>query len=158
MDVAAGRPGTRSSLVLRTSQCVFSAAAFAVMCSAYARSFNNYKAFWFLIYSMLIQFAWSLILGCADIYSLKNQAALQDRRLIRALLIGDWVVATLVFAAASASAAVATFFDRDTHYCVYFNSNELCSNYKVSVILAFITWSFQAASASAILLLNASLQ
>lgn len=121
---------------------------------------------------MVIQSTWSLILGCVDVYAMRNQVNLHTTGLIRVFLVGDWVLLTaqiilcarvltkqvigILSSAASASAGVTTFFEIDTGACALYK-NQLCSYYKVSVILAFITWTFQAASGAAMFWINAAM-
>ncbi|ONM53909.1 hypothetical protein ZEAMMB73_Zm00001d019915 [Zea mays] len=56
------------------------------------------------------------------------------------------VTAILSFAAASASAGVTILFERDVHFCRMYPQLS-CGRYALSVVLAFITWSFIATSA-----------
>ncbi|GJN24601.1 hypothetical protein PR202_gb12352 [Eleusine coracana subsp. coracana] len=58
-------------------------------------------------------------------------------------------MAILSLASASASAGVAFFFERDTNLCKIYTP-QLCTYYTLSVILAFMTWSFAAASAASV--------
>ncbi|GJN24621.1 hypothetical protein PR202_gb12374 [Eleusine coracana subsp. coracana] len=158
MDVA-GRPGTWSGLALRVSQCVAAGASFAAMASSYALATNRYSTFryvrhfdscWHLV------FLWSFVLACLDIYSLKTNFDLLVRPIVLGLVIGDWGMSILSFASASASAGVTLFFARDTNLCKIYTP-QLCSYYTLSVILAFMTWSFAAASAASVFWLLVSM-
>lgn len=66
------------------------------------------------------------------------------------------VLAILAWASASASASVTILLDRDVHLCSAF-PHLPCGQYKLFVILAFMTWSFRAASAASLFCLFASL-
>ncbi|KAK3124521.1 hypothetical protein QOZ80_7BG0587770 [Eleusine coracana subsp. coracana] len=155
MDVA-GRPGTWSGLALRVSQCVAAGASFAAMASSYALATNRYSTFRYLMFSMMSQFLWSFVLACLDIYSLKTNFDLLVRPIVLGLVIGDWGMSILSFASASASAGVTLFFARDTNLCKIYTP-QLCSYYTLSVILAFMTWSFAAASAASVFWLLVSM-
>ncbi|KAL6594314.1 hypothetical protein ACP70R_045397 [Stipagrostis hirtigluma subsp. patula] len=144
MKDVVGSPGTWSGLALRVSQCVSAGASVAAMATAYG--FSNYTAFCYLIASMGLQLLWSFGLACLDIYSLKTKRDLHNPVLVSLFVVGDWVTAILSFAAASASAGVTILFERDVHFCRMYPQLS-CGRYELSVILAFITWSFIATSA-----------
>ncbi|TVU10969.1 hypothetical protein EJB05_44526, partial [Eragrostis curvula] len=156
MKDVVGSPGTWSGLALRVSQCVAAGASMAAMATAYG--FSNYTAFCYLIASMGLQLLWSFGLACLDIYSLKTKRDLHNPVLVSLFVVGDWIIglatpkdakvvtAILSFAAASASAGVTILFERDVHFCRMYPQLS-CGRYELSVILAFITWSFIATSA-----------
>ncbi|BAF24586.1 cASP-like protein 5B3 [Oryza sativa Japonica Group] len=154
MKDVVGSPGTWSGMSLRVSQCVFAGASVVAMASAYG--FSNYTAFCYLIASMGLQLLWSFGLACLDIYSLQTKRDLHNPVLVSLFVVGDWVTAILSFAAASASAGVTILFERDVHFCRMYPQLS-CGRYELSVILAFITWSFIATSAVSMFWLLASL-
>ncbi|XP_066394022.1 CASP-like protein 5B3 isoform X2 [Miscanthus floridulus] len=135
MKDVVGSPGTWSGMALRLSQCVSAGASMGAMATAYG--FSNYTAFCYLIASMALQLLWSFGLACLDIYSLKTKRDLHNPVLVTAILS---------FAAASASAGVTILFERDVHFCRMYPQLS-CGRYALSVVLAFITWSFIATSA-----------
>ncbi|RCV11011.1 hypothetical protein SEVIR_2G159500v4 [Setaria viridis] len=151
-----GSPGTWSGLALRVSQFVCAAASLAAMASAFG--FTNYSAFCFMALSMSLQLIWSFILACIDIHSLKTNWDLHNTRHVWKYLIGDWVLGIASMAAASSSAGVAILLVRDSQFCRVHDYQYLsCSRYEVSVILAFMAWSFIAASAGSTFWLLVSL-
>ncbi|RCV11008.1 hypothetical protein SETIT_2G153700v2 [Setaria italica] len=144
MKEVVGRPGTRAGLVLRVSQCL--CAVFSIAAMVTANGSGYYTAYVYLIASMGLQLLWSFGLACLDIYSLKTKRDLHNPVLVSLFVVGDWVTAILSFAAASASAGVTILFERDVHFCRMYPQLS-CGRYELSVILAFITWSFIATSA-----------
>ncbi|XP_072997878.1 CASP-like protein 5B3 isoform X2 [Typha latifolia] len=145
MKEVVGSPGTWSGLLLRTGQCAFAGASIGVMVSALG--FSNYTAFCYLIASMGLQALWSFGLACLDVYALKTKRDLHNPVL---------VTATLSFAAACSSAGVAVLFERDVQFCRMYPQFS-CSRYELSVVLAFMTWSFVATSSLVMFWLMASL-
>ncbi|CAL4962254.1 unnamed protein product [Urochloa decumbens] len=156
MKDIAGSPGTWSGLALRASQFVCAAGSLVAMGSAFG--FTNYSAFCFMALSMCLQLIWSFILACIDIHSLKTNWDLHNTRHVWKYIIGDWVVAIASMAATSSSAGVAILLVRDTQFCrVHDEQLVACSRYKFSIILAFMAWSFIAASAGSTFWLLVSL-
>ncbi|KAJ6806837.1 CASP-like protein 5B3 isoform X1 [Iris pallida] len=143
MKVVVGSPGTVSGLLLRLGQCLFAGASIGVMVSAFG--FSNYTAFCYLIASMGLQVLWSLGLACLDVYALRIKRDLHNPVLVSLFVVGDWVTATLSFAAACSSAGVTVLFARDVNFCSKF-PQLVCSRYEISIALAFITWLLIAAS------------
>ncbi|CAN6162543.1 unnamed protein product [Urochloa humidicola] len=151
-----GSPGTRSGLALRVSQFLCAAGSLVAMGSAFG--FVNYSAFCFMAFSMCLQLIWSFILACIDIHSLKINWDLHNTRHVWKYIIGDWVLAIASTAAASSSAGVAMLLLRDTQFCGARDEQLVaCSRYKFSIILAFMAWSFIAASAGSTFWLLVSL-
>ncbi|KAJ4774403.1 CASP-like protein [Rhynchospora pubera] len=149
-----GSPGTWSGFALRIAQCGFAAASVAVMASA--NGFSNYTAFCYLIASMGLQLLWSLGLACLDIYALRTKRDLHNPVLVSLFVVGDWVTAILSFAAACSSAGVALLFEKDVHFCKTFPQLS-CGRYALSVLLAFMTWTFTATSSVSMFWVLASL-
>ncbi|TVU41602.1 hypothetical protein EJB05_15134, partial [Eragrostis curvula] len=145
MKDVAGSPGTWSSLALRVSQFLCAGASFAAMATAHSAATNNFNSFRYLVAFLILQFFWSFGLACVDIYCLKTGADFHTLGFVVPTTIVDWVMAVLMFAVASASAGLAVFFQRDLDYCAW---TPLCGNYNLAVVLAFMTWSFIAASAT----------
>ncbi|OAY78162.1 CASP-like protein 5B3 [Ananas comosus] len=154
MKDVVGSPGTWSSLILRFGQCAFAGASIGVMASALG--FSSYTAFCYLIASMGLQALWSFGLACLDVYSLKTKRDLHNPVLVSLFVVGDWVTAVLSFAAACSSAGVIVLFERDVHFCRMYPQFP-CSRYELSIVLAFITWSFIGTSSLVMFSLLASL-
>ncbi|KAL6594312.1 hypothetical protein ACP70R_048505 [Stipagrostis hirtigluma subsp. patula] len=149
-----GSPGTPGGLALRASQCLCSLASLAAMATAFG--FSNYSAFFFLVLSMFLELLWSFTLLCVDIHSLKHKTDLHNHGLILIFIMGDWIVAISSAATACSAAAVAIFLERDIKFCRVYQ-HVSCSQFKASVILAFMAWSFVAASATSNFFLFVSL-
>ncbi|KAL5994557.1 hypothetical protein ACLOJK_024610 [Asimina triloba] len=129
-----GTPGTFTGLFLRISQFMLAAASIASM--AMAVGFANYTAFCYLIAAMGLQVVWCLGLACLDAYALARKTPLRNSILISLFVVGDWVTATLSLAAACASAGITVLYDKDLRYCNFLD----CRKYKISVVLAFMSW------------------
>ncbi|KAL6594309.1 hypothetical protein ACP70R_048502 [Stipagrostis hirtigluma subsp. patula] len=153
MKEVVGRPGTRSSLALWVSQCVCAAASFAAMAVAHGSS--HYTAFRALLFSMELQFFWSLFRAIADTKDLMAQHAAYDFKDVCWIVLFDWLMAIVSVASATASAGVAIYLERDFHICRT-HPHLSCSPYKLSIILAFMAWSFITASAASSFWLLAS--
>ncbi|TVU10949.1 hypothetical protein EJB05_44505 [Eragrostis curvula] len=149
-----GSPGTWSSLVLRVSQCLCAAATLVAMDTARGYSYSAYSL---LFITMLFQLLWSFLLACLDIYLLRTNLDLRhDHVTVSMFLCIDTVFALLAWTSASASAGVTILLDRDVHFCEAF-PHLSCGVYKLFVILAFMAWSFTAASAYSMFWLLVSL-
>ncbi|KAM3191445.1 hypothetical protein ACQJBY_068990 [Aegilops geniculata] len=139
-----GSPGTWSGMALRVSQCVFAAASAAAMSSAFGSL--NYTAYFYLDTALTLQFLWSMGFACQDIFALRNKKDLHtEPELVLLRVIGDWVVAILMFSGSCAAASVTIFFMKDVKFCAEYWRLP-CGQFQLSVALAFITWSLQAAS------------
>ncbi|KAF7096670.1 hypothetical protein CFC21_098575 [Triticum aestivum] len=139
-----GSPGTWSGMALRLSQCVFAAASSSAMASAFGSS--DYSAYFYLDTALTLQFLWSMGFACVDIFALRNKKDLHTApELILIFLIGDWVLAVLMFSGACAAASVTIFFRMDVRFCAEYRRLP-CAQFELSVALAFIAWLLQAAS------------
>ncbi|CAM8973246.1 hypothetical protein QQ045_029696 [Rhodiola kirilowii] len=149
-----GRPGTATGLMLRLGQCIFAGASIGVMVTAYR--FSNYTAFCYLIASMGLQLLWSFGLACLDIYAVMDHRDLNNPILVSLFVVGDWVTATLSLAAACSSAGVMVLYVKDLHICA---SQRFipCSQYQISIALAFVTWLLVACSSHVMFWIIASL-
>ncbi|CAM0944101.1 unnamed protein product [Alopecurus aequalis] len=142
MKFVLGSPGTWSGMALRVSQCVFAAASICAMVSNFG--YSNFSAFFYMNTTLILQFMWSLGLACVDIFSMRNQKDLHNPGIVFPIVLIDSILAVLVFSGASASASVAIFF-RDMNFCrIYWRL--ACGRFTLSVVLAFIVWSLDAAS------------
>ncbi|SPT20170.1 unnamed protein product [Triticum aestivum] len=143
MKRVVGSPGTWSGMALRVSQCVFAAASVFAMFSAYG--FSNYSAYFYMNFASVLQFLWSFPLACLDIFSLRNEKDLHAPDRLLLIVIIDWAVAVLMFSGVCAAAFLTIFFMKDVNFCEGFSWLG-CNRFALSVTLAFITWSLQAAS------------
>ncbi|KAF7003916.1 hypothetical protein CFC21_019188 [Triticum aestivum] len=99
----------------------------------------------YLNFASVLQFLWSLPLACLDIFSLRNEKDLQAPARLLLIVIIDWAVAVLMFSGVCAAACLTIFFMKDVNFCEGFSWLG-CNQFALSVTLAFITWSLQAAS------------
>ncbi|CAM0950757.1 unnamed protein product [Alopecurus aequalis] len=143
MKLIVGSPGTWSGMALRVSQCVFAASSICSMITAFG--YSNYSAFFYMFFTMILQFMWSLGLACVDIYSIRNRKDLHTWHAVTLVVIGDWIMAVLAFSGASAAAGVAIVFKRDMNFCRVYR-RLACSQFVLSIVLAFIVWTLDAAS------------
>ncbi|CAM0950758.1 unnamed protein product [Alopecurus aequalis] len=143
MKLIVGSPGTWSGMALRVSQCVFAAASMYAMVTAFG--FSNYSAFGYMQIVLMPQFMWSLYRACVDIFSVRNNKDLHNAWVVTRIVIVDWIMAVLVFPAASASASVTILFTGDMHFCRVY-PRLACGQFVLSTVLAFILWSLDAAS------------
>ncbi|TVU41539.1 hypothetical protein EJB05_15067 [Eragrostis curvula] len=157
MKDVVGSPGTWCSLALRVSQFLCAGACFGAMATVDSSATNKFNGFRYLVVSMLVQFFWSFGLACVDAYALKTGTDFHTRGFVVPSTIVDWIMGVHTFGVASASAGLAVFFERDTELCTLTPMHSVCSNFKVAVILVFVTWSFIAASATSMFWLFASL-
>ncbi|CAK9135661.1 unnamed protein product [Ilex paraguariensis] len=133
-----GCPWTMSGLVLRIGQCIFAAASIGVM--ATASGFSTTSAFCYLIASMGLQILWSFGLAYVEIHALRLKSDLTDHAFLSLfILVGDWVTATLSFAAVCSSAGVVILFMRDTNIC-RIETRLSCYMFLISIALAFGAW------------------
>ncbi|GJN00286.1 hypothetical protein PR202_ga17707 [Eleusine coracana subsp. coracana] len=105
---------------------------------------------------MGVQLVWSFLLICLDILLLATNTDYHETWAVCMILIGDWCVSILSWTAATASAGVIVLFRRDTKFCKAFPLLA-CDQYEKSVFLAFMAWSFMAASALSLVWFRASL-
>ncbi|XP_059065635.1 CASP-like protein 5B1 isoform X3 [Cryptomeria japonica] len=129
-----GIPGTCGGLLLRVGQFLFAAASVVVMVTG--EEFSSYTAFCYLVAAMGLQFLWSFGLATLDAYALLIKRGLRNPVLVSLFVVGDWVTATLSFAAACSTAGVAVLFDNDLGYCAQTH----CRRYQISASLAFASW------------------
>ncbi|CAL5080801.1 unnamed protein product [Urochloa decumbens] len=150
-----GSPGRWSGLVLRVAQFLFAGAALVSleMIDGFASSKSGINC---LILSMDLIMVWSFVLLCVDGYALKMQIDLHHLRAVRKIFVGDWFVGIFSSGVASSNLGVFLFFHNDIHSCTREMKHQ-CDLYRLSILLAFISWSFLAASAGSIFWLLAEL-
>ncbi|EFJ34063.1 hypothetical protein SELMODRAFT_76503 [Selaginella moellendorffii] len=128
-----GMPGTVGGLALRVGQVGFAACAFSVMIRV--KDFSTITAFCYLVASMVLQFVWSLTLALVDLSVLLKRTSLRNSVFLSLCVVGDWITATLTFAAACASSGIAVLIDRDLKAC-----GNQCAKYETAAAMTFLTW------------------
>ncbi|KAK1269873.1 CASP-like protein [Acorus gramineus] len=141
MEGTPGSLGTGASLSLRLGQALFSMASLLFM--SVDVQFYSYTSFCFLVTIMGLVIPWSSTLALVDIYSIFTRCHLHQPGVMVIVVIGDWVLALLSLAAASASASVvAILTSAGGSYC----PPKFCGRYQLSAAMAFLSWFLTAAS------------
>ncbi|KAK1293615.1 hypothetical protein QJS10_CPB17g02571 [Acorus calamus] len=141
MEGTPGSLGTGASLSLRLGQALFSTASLLFM--SVDVQFYSYTSFCFLVTIMGLVIPWSSTLALVDIYSIFTRCHLRQPGVMVIVVIGDWVLALLSLAAASASASVvAILASAGGSYC----PPKFCGRYQLSAAMAFLSWFLTAAS------------
>ncbi|XP_039828405.1 CASP-like protein 5C1 isoform X1 [Panicum virgatum] len=138
----AGAAGSAGSLGLRVGQAVFSSASLLFM--SVGVEFFSYTAFCFLITIMGLVIPWSCTLAMIDVYSVLVGCPLRVPGVMVIVVVGDWVLSILSFAAACSSAAV---IDLLLQFHGSQCSPRFCGRYQLSAMMAFLSWFLTAASA-----------
>ncbi|RCV40717.1 hypothetical protein SEVIR_9G075700v4 [Setaria viridis] len=138
----AGAVGSAGSLGLRVGQAVFSSASLLFM--SVGVEFFSYTAFCFLVTIMGLVIPWSCTLAMIDVYSVFVGCPLRVPGVMVIVVVGDWVLSVLSFAAACSSAAV---IDLLLQFHGSQCSPRFCGRYQLSVMMAFLSWFLTAASA-----------
>ncbi|TVU10960.1 hypothetical protein EJB05_44517, partial [Eragrostis curvula] len=105
---------------------------------------------------MELLFFWGLFLACVDVHSLRTNKDLHTPYHVWRILIGDWIMGINSFAAVFAATGVTIYYERDAHFCRAYPALA-CDQLELSVVLAFLAWSFIAASATSLFWSMASL-
>ncbi|CAL4936157.1 unnamed protein product [Urochloa decumbens] len=138
----AGAVGSAGSLGLRVGQAVFSSASLLFM--SVGVEFFSYTAFCFLVTIMGLVIPWSCTLAMIDVYSVFVGCPLRVPGVMFIVVVGDWVLSVLSFAAACSSAAVIDLLlEFHGSQC----SPRFCGRYQLSAMMAFLSWFLTAASA-----------
>ncbi|RLN16139.1 CASP-like protein 5C1 [Panicum miliaceum] len=137
----AGAVGSTGSLGLRVGQAVFSSASLLFM--SVGVEFFSYTAFRFLVMIMGLVIPWSCTLAMIDVYSVFVGCPLRVPGVMVIVVVGDWVLSILSFAAACSSAAVIDLLQFHGSQC----SPRFCGRYQLSAMMAFLSWFLTAASA-----------
>ncbi|CAL4919273.1 unnamed protein product [Urochloa decumbens] len=138
----AGAVGSAGSLGLRVGQAVFSSASLLFM--SVGVEFFSYTAFCFLVTIMGLVIPWSCTLAMIDVYSVFVGCPLRVPGVMFIVVVGDWVLSVLSFAAACSSAAV---IDLLLQFHGSQCSPRFCGRYQLSAMMAFLSWFLTAASA-----------
>eukprot|EP00249_Psilotum_nudum_P008314 c21189_g1_i1 orf=383-916(-) len=126
-----GTPGTLGSLLLRIGQFGFALGSLVMM--ATSPHFSSFTAFCYLVAAMGMQCLWSFVMAILDSYALLIRRGLRSPSIVSLFAVGDWVAATLSFAASCATAGLAVLFEHDLQWC----GRTKCVKYQVATSLAF---------------------
>ncbi|KAK1300764.1 hypothetical protein QJS10_CPB13g00135 [Acorus calamus] len=141
MDGTPGALRTSASLSLRLGQALFSTASLLFM--SVDVQFYSYTSFCFLVIIMGLLIPWSSTLALFDIYSIFTRCRLRQPVIMVIVVIGDWVLALLSLAAASATASVTDLLTSSGQaYC----PPKFCGRYQLSAAMAFLSWFLTVAS------------
>uniref|UniRef100_A0ACD5XJY7 Uncharacterized protein n=1 Tax=Avena sativa TaxID=4498 RepID=A0ACD5XJY7_AVESA len=143
MKLVVGSPGTWSGMALRVSQFVFAGASMCAMVTAPSNS--NYSAFFYMNFTMGLQLLWSLGLACVDIFTIRNKKDLHNWEIVSLIVFGDWIMSVFAFSGVCASASLMILFAEDMNFCrIYWRLP--CDQFVLSITMASIVWSLDAAS------------
>ncbi|KAL0543017.1 hypothetical protein IC582_018104 [Cucumis melo] len=135
MEELPGALGTSASLALRLGQAIFASASLFFMCLEI--EFYSYTAFCYLVTVMGLMVPWSLTLAVVDGYSVFVRHLPPQTRVTSIIVTGDWVLSFLSLGAACSTASVADILlEAGISYC----SAKLCSRYRLSAGMAFLSW------------------
>ncbi|KAK7341528.1 hypothetical protein VNO80_24460 [Phaseolus coccineus] len=141
MDEVPGSLGTSASFSLRMGQTMFSSASLLFM--SLGVEFYSYTAFCYLVTIMGLVIPWSFTLALVDGYSVLLKCPIRQPGILLIIVVGDWVLSTLTLAAACSTASVVDLL-LNTHGS--FCPPKLCSRYRISAIMAFLSWFLSLAS------------
>ncbi|KAG6595071.1 CASP-like protein 5C1, partial [Cucurbita argyrosperma subsp. sororia] len=106
--------------------------------------FYSYTAFCYLVTIMGLMVPWSLTLAVVDGYSVFVRYLPPQARVTAIIVAGDWVLSFLALAASCSTASVADVLLKvGVPYC----SAKLCSRYRLSAAMAFLSWFLSLVSA-----------
>ncbi|XP_057456349.1 CASP-like protein 5C1 [Lotus japonicus] len=141
MDEFPGSVGTSASLSLRLGQTICSSASLLFM--SLGVEFYSYTSFCFLVTIMGLVIPWSFTLAVVDGYSTLVKCPVRQPGILLIIIVGDWVLSTLTLAAASSTASVVDLLlNSDGSFCPI----KFCCRYRISAVMAFLTWSLSLAS------------
>ncbi|XVE87231.1 hypothetical protein DITRI_Ditri18aG0099900 [Diplodiscus trichospermus] len=141
MEQVPGALGTSASLALRLGQTIFSSAALLFMCLDV--EFYSYTSFSYLVTVMGLVTPWSVSLALVDAYSVFIKCLPRQPRVLLIIIVGDWALSFLSLAAACSTASVTSLLvNVGSSFC----PSELCSRYRLSAAMAFLSWLLSFAS------------
>ncbi|XP_027356392.1 CASP-like protein 5C1 isoform X2 [Abrus precatorius] len=141
MDELPGSVGTSASLSLRLGQTMFSSASLLFM--SLGVEFYSYTAFCYLVTIMGLVIPWSFTLALVDGYSVMVKCPIRQPGILLIIVVGDWVLSTLTLAAACSTASVVDLLlNVQESFC----PPKLCGRYRISAIMAFLSWFLSLAS------------
>ncbi|KAG5238902.1 hypothetical protein OIU76_015353 [Salix suchowensis] len=141
MDDVPGSVGTSASFSLRLGQTIFSSASLLFM--SLGVEFYSYTAFCYLVTIMGLAIPWSFTLAIVDGYSVLVKCPIRQPGILLIVVLGDWVLSTLILAAACSTASVVDLLiHSDGFHC----PPKICSRYQISAAMAFLSWFLSMAS------------
>ncbi|XP_006344818.1 CASP-like protein 5C3 [Solanum tuberosum] len=143
MDKQPGAMGTSAGLALRLGQATFSVSSLLFMCFGVSFFSYSYAPFCFLVTTMGLVMPWSLGLAMIDTFLVLAKRPSNQRRVLSAVVLGDWVLSVLALAVSCSTASVADFLIASGN--VYCRDN-ICLRYQLSAAMAFLTWILSLAS------------
>ncbi|KAK7257909.1 hypothetical protein RIF29_32229 [Crotalaria pallida] len=141
MDELPGSVGTSGSFSLRLGQTLFSSSSLLFM--SFGVEFYSYTTFCYLVTVMGLVIPWSFTLALVDGYSVLVKCPIRQPGVLLIIVVGDWILSTLTLAAACSTASV---IDLMLQSHAPFCTPKLCSRYRISAILAFLSWFLSLAS------------
>ncbi|KAJ6409689.1 CASP-LIKE PROTEIN 5B3 [Salix viminalis] len=86
---------------------------------------------------------WSFTLAIVDGYSVLVKCPIRQPGILLIIVLGDWVLSTLILAAACSTASVVDLLiHSDGFHC----PPKICSRYQISAAMAFLSWFLSMAS------------
>ncbi|KAH0699149.1 hypothetical protein KY284_013364 [Solanum tuberosum] len=104
---------------------------------------NLISEYFFLVTTMGLVMPWSLGLAMIDTFLVLAKRPSNQRRVLSAVVLGDWVLSVLALAVSCSTASVADFLIASGN--VYCRDN-ICLRYQLSAAMAFLTWILSLAS------------
>ncbi|KAK4477507.1 hypothetical protein RD792_016734 [Penstemon davidsonii] len=141
MEELPGALGTSASLALRLGQAIFAVASLLFMCLEV--EFYSYTAFCFLVTIMGLIIPWSLTLAVVDVFSVFIKRPARQPGMLSIVVIGDWVLSFLSLAASCSTAGVTSLLLASGGFC----GGKLCTRYRLSAAMAFLSWFLSLTSA-----------
>ncbi|KAF9675969.1 hypothetical protein SADUNF_Sadunf09G0089400 [Salix dunnii] len=141
MDDVPGSVGTSASFSLRLGQTIFSSASLLFM--SLGVEFYSYTSFCYLVTIMGLAIPWSFTLAIVDGYSVLVKCPIRQPGILLIIVLGDWVLSTLILAAACSTASVVDLLiHSDGFHC----PSKICCRYQISAAMAFLSWFLSMAS------------
>ncbi|KEH30368.1 hypothetical protein MtrunA17_Chr4g0034251 [Medicago truncatula] len=141
MNEIPGSVGTSASFILRLGQTLFSSASLLFM--SLGVEFYSYTAFCYLVTIMGLVIPWSFTLALVDGYSVLVKCPIRQPGILLIIVVGDWVLSTLTLAAAASTASVVDLLlNSQGSFCPI----KLCCRYRISAVMAFVSWFLSLAS------------
>ncbi|KAL2328912.1 hypothetical protein Fmac_022339 [Flemingia macrophylla] len=134
------------SLPLPFSLCLWGLNSTATRLSGAEQASLAQSKLWILLYLVTIMglvIPWSFTLALVDGYSVLIKCPIRQPGILLIIVVGDWVLSTLTLAAACSTASVVDLL-LNTHGS--FCPQKLCGRYRISAIMAFMSWFLSLAS------------
>ncbi|KAH8479436.1 hypothetical protein H0E87_031338 [Populus deltoides] len=99
--------------------------------------------FSYLVTIMGLAIPWSFTLAIVDGYSVLVKCPIRQPGILLIIVLGDWVLSTLILAAACSTASVVDLLlHSNGSHC----PPKICSRYQISAAMAFLSWFLSMAS------------